>query len=76
MNADGSKKAKGEDPISVRPAELMAPMWPELERRFPGLSRMKVCSYMRSSRTKPNNISRKSPSDGHLWDGQFAGTIR
>jgi hypothetical protein len=24
MNADGSKKAKGEDPISVRPAELRA----------------------------------------------------
>ena len=29
---------KGEDPISVRPAELLEPMWPELERKFPGLS--------------------------------------
>ncbi len=38
MNADGPKKLKGEDPISVRPAELMAPMWPELEKKFPGLS--------------------------------------
>ena len=38
MNADGSKKAKGEDPISLRPAELMAPKWPALERKFPGLS--------------------------------------
>jgi len=29
---------KGEDPISMRPAELLEPMWPELERKFPGLS--------------------------------------
>ena len=29
---------KGADPISVKPAELMAPMWPELEKKFPGLS--------------------------------------
>ena len=29
---------KGKDPISVRPAELIPPMWPELEKKFPGLS--------------------------------------
>ncbi len=29
---------KGEDPVTVRPAELIPPMWPELEEKFPGLS--------------------------------------
>lgn len=29
---------KGENPISVRPAELIPPMWPELEQKFPGLT--------------------------------------
>lgn len=29
---------KGEKPISVRPAELIPPMWPELEQKFPGLT--------------------------------------
>jgi pyruvate carboxylase subunit B len=29
---------KGEKPISVRPAELLQPMWPELEEKFPGLT--------------------------------------
>jgi pyruvate carboxylase subunit B len=29
---------KGGEPISVRPAELLEPMWPELEKKFPGLS--------------------------------------
>ena len=29
---------KGADPISVRPAELIPPLWPELEKKFPGLS--------------------------------------
>lgn len=29
---------KGEDPITVRPAELIPPMWPDLEAKFPNLS--------------------------------------
>jgi len=29
---------KGEQPTTVRPAELLPPMWPELEAKFPGLS--------------------------------------
>lgn len=29
---------KGTDPITVRPAELIEPMWPELEKKFPNLS--------------------------------------
>ncbi len=29
---------KGGKPISVRPAELIPPMWPELEQKFPGLT--------------------------------------
>jgi len=29
---------KGEDPISVRPAELIPPMWADLERKFPGMT--------------------------------------
>ncbi len=29
---------KGEKPITVRPAELLPPMWPELEEKFPGLT--------------------------------------
>jgi pyruvate carboxylase subunit B len=29
---------KGESPTTVRPAELLPPMWPELEQKFPGLT--------------------------------------
>jgi len=29
---------KGEEPAKVRPAELIPPLWPELEKKFPGLS--------------------------------------
>jgi pyruvate carboxylase subunit B len=29
---------KGEKPTTVRPAELLPPMWPELEKRFPSLT--------------------------------------
>jgi pyruvate carboxylase subunit B len=29
---------KGQDPVTARPAELIPPMWPELEKRLPGLS--------------------------------------
>lgn len=33
---------KGEQPISVRPAELIPPMWPELEQKFPGLTEEEI----------------------------------
>ncbi|MGC8658200.1 MAG: pyruvate carboxylase subunit B [Desulfomonilaceae bacterium] len=33
---------KGEKPISVRPAELLPPMWPELEKKFPGLTEEEI----------------------------------
>jgi pyruvate carboxylase subunit B len=29
---------KGEDPVTARPADLLEPLWPELEKKFPGLS--------------------------------------
>jgi len=29
---------KGQPPVTVRPAELLPPMWPELEKKFPGLT--------------------------------------
>jgi len=29
---------KGGQPVFVRPAELLPPMWPELEKKFPGLT--------------------------------------
>jgi pyruvate carboxylase subunit B len=29
---------KGEAPVTVRPAELISPMWPDLEKKFPKLS--------------------------------------
>jgi len=29
---------KGQPPVTVRPAELLPPLWPELEKKFPGLS--------------------------------------
>jgi pyruvate/oxaloacetate carboxyltransferase len=29
---------KGEKPTTVRPAELLPPMWPDLEKKFPGLT--------------------------------------
>jgi pyruvate carboxylase subunit B len=29
---------KGEKPVTVRPAELLSPMWPELQAKFPNLS--------------------------------------
>ena len=28
----------GKEPVSVRPAELIPPMWPDLEKKFPHLS--------------------------------------
>ncbi|MDQ1240109.1 MAG: pyruvate carboxylase subunit [Thermodesulfobacteriota bacterium] len=33
-----SRVLKGEQPVTVRPAELLPPMWPELEKKFPGLT--------------------------------------
>jgi pyruvate carboxylase subunit B len=33
-----AKVLKGQDPVTARPAELIPPMWPELEKKFPGLS--------------------------------------
>lgn len=33
---------KGEKPITVRPAELIPPMWPELEQKFPGLTEEEI----------------------------------
>ena len=33
---------KGEKPVTVRPAELIPPMWPELEKKFPGLSEEEI----------------------------------
>lgn len=33
---------KGDKPISVRPAELIPPMWPELEKKFPGLTEEEI----------------------------------
>ncbi|MFA6224257.1 MAG: pyruvate carboxylase subunit B [Desulfomonilaceae bacterium] len=36
---------KGEKPISIRPAELLPPMWPELEAKFPGLTDEELLIY-------------------------------
>ncbi len=36
---------KGSKPISVRPAELIPPMWPELEKKFPGLTEEEILIY-------------------------------
>jgi pyruvate/oxaloacetate carboxyltransferase len=33
-----SRVLKGEQLVTVRPAELLPPMWPELEKKFPGLT--------------------------------------
>ncbi len=33
---------KGSSPITVRPAELLDPMWPELEARFPNLTEEEI----------------------------------
>lgn len=33
---------KGEKPVTVRPAELLSPMWPELEKKFPGLTEEEI----------------------------------
>lgn len=33
---------KGEEPTTVRPAELIPPMWPELQEKFPALSAEEV----------------------------------
>jgi len=33
---------KDEQPVSVRPAELLPPMWPELEKKFPGLTEEEI----------------------------------
>jgi pyruvate carboxylase subunit B len=36
---------KGEKPATVRPAELLPPMWPELEKKFPGLTEEEILIY-------------------------------
>jgi pyruvate/oxaloacetate carboxyltransferase len=36
---------KGEKPTTVRPAELIAPMWPEFEAKYPGLSEEEILIY-------------------------------
>ncbi len=33
---------KGDEPVTVRPAELLAPMWDQLEKSFPGLSEEEI----------------------------------
>ncbi|MBI5252282.1 MAG: pyruvate carboxylase subunit B [Desulfomonile tiedjei] len=33
---------KDEKPVTVRPAELLPPMWPELEKKFPGLTEEEI----------------------------------
>jgi pyruvate/oxaloacetate carboxyltransferase len=33
---------KGQQPTTVRPAELLPPMWPELEKNFPGLTEEEI----------------------------------
>jgi pyruvate carboxylase subunit B len=39
VNAELQQRVlKGEKPTEVRPAELIPPLWPELEAKFPGLS--------------------------------------
>ena len=36
---------KGEKPVTVRPAELLPPMWPDLEKKFPGLTEEEILIY-------------------------------
>jgi pyruvate/oxaloacetate carboxyltransferase len=36
---------KGEKPNSVRPAELLPPIWPQLEKNFPGLTDEEILIY-------------------------------
>jgi len=36
---------KAEKPVTVRPAELLPPMWPELEKKFPGLTEEEILIY-------------------------------
>ncbi|MBI5252263.1 MAG: oxaloacetate decarboxylase, partial [Desulfomonile tiedjei] len=33
---------KGEAPTTVRPAELLEPMWPELEAKFPNMTEEEI----------------------------------
>ena len=36
---------KGEDPVTERPAELIPPLWPELEAKFPNLTPEEILIY-------------------------------
>ena len=55
---------KGEDPISMRPAELLEPMWPELERKFPGLSDEDLLIHAIFPHEAPGYFEEKAKSKG------------
>jgi pyruvate carboxylase subunit B len=43
VNAELQKRVlKDEEPVTVRPAELLPPMWPELETKFPNLTEEEI----------------------------------
>jgi pyruvate carboxylase subunit B len=50
---------KGKPPISVRPAELLAPMWGELEHNFPGLTDEEILIHAIFPHEAPGYFERK-----------------
>jgi pyruvate carboxylase subunit B len=55
---------KGAEPISVRPAELLPPLWPELEKKFPGLSDEELLIHAIFPHEAPGYFEEKAKSKG------------
>jgi len=53
---------KGEKPITARPAELIPPMWPELEEKFPGLTPEEILIHAIFPHEAPGYFQEKKPA--------------
>ena len=54
---------KGEDPVTVRPAELIPPMWAELEKKFPNLTDEEILIHAIFPHEAPAYFEEKKKKD-------------
>ena len=55
---------KGAEPISVRPAELLPLLWPELEKKFPALSDEELLMHAIFPHEAPGYFEERAKSKG------------
>jgi len=55
---------KGQKPITIRPAELLQPMWPDLEKKFPGLSDEEILIHAIFPHEAPGYFAEKKEQEG------------